>query len=326
MSLTAEQRAERSSGIGGSDAAPAVGVSRFKTPFQLYSEKRGEAPEIEAPDFLRWRSLIEPIVRQEYAERTGNVVRLPISTFRHPKHPHMLVHPDGVTDSRRYFEAKTARSARAPDGTTEWGEPGTDEVPDEYVIQCQHGMLVVAAQLDITIEVADLAVLIGLDDYRVYHIEPDRELQEMLVDEERAFWTRVQKGDAPPITTLDDIKVRYGRASLTGVSQASAEVAAAVHELAELKALMTRAKDEECECLEAKIKLAFGDNDTLVYGGKVLATWRAQKGQRRVDADGLRKKHPAIYEEFETVGDPFRRLLLKVKPQESNGHVSSTAK
>ena len=86
MGLTAEQLATRSTGLGGSDAAVACGVSRWKTPYQLYLEKRGEVPPIEQTEPMRWGHLLEPLVRQEYSERTGRVVRLPSDTLRHPEH------------------------------------------------------------------------------------------------------------------------------------------------------------------------------------------------------------------------------------------------
>jgi predicted phage-related endonuclease len=232
----------------------------------------------------------------------------------------MLVHPDGIVEGSRprLYEGKTARSARDRDGNVVWGEPGTDEIPEEYVLQVQHGMLVVAARFDITIEVADVAVLIGLDDYRQYEVPADRELQEMLVDEERDFWRRVQSGDAPPITTPNDVKLKYGRASVTGVVHANDEIAAAVAELAALKDRGARDKPR-IESLEAKIQLAFGDLDTLVHRGKVLATWRAQKGRKGFDDEALAKAHPTLnLNPFRTTGDPFRRLLIKVKPQETS--------
>lgn len=44
--LTAQQYIERQRGIGGSDAAVVVGLSPFKSAYQLYLEKRGEGASI----------------------------------------------------------------------------------------------------------------------------------------------------------------------------------------------------------------------------------------------------------------------------------------
>jgi putative phage-type endonuclease len=187
MSLSEEQLAERHTGIGGSDAAPALALSPYKTPLALFLEKR-ERPEPSASTLaaFRWGHLLEPVIRQEYATMTGRVVRLPEGTLRHPKHSFMLAHVDGVTDDQRIFEAKTARTA---DG---WGRSGSDEVPHHYLIQVQHYLAVTG------LEVADIAVLIGGNDFRVYEVPADLDLQEMIVDGEREFWKLVETNTAPP--------------------------------------------------------------------------------------------------------------------------------
>jgi len=182
----AQFHADRLTGLGGSDAAAALGVSPWKTALELYLEKRGELAPFEGNEATRWGMLLEPVVRQEYAERTGRIVRVPEGVLRAAgNRDFMLAHPDGITDDGRLYEGKTARS---PEG---WGEPGTDQVPQGYLLQVQHYMLVTA------MPVADIAVLIGGSDFRMYEIPADRELQEMIADGEHDFWMRVQKGEPP---------------------------------------------------------------------------------------------------------------------------------
>lgn len=176
--------AERLTGIGGSDAAVALGLSPYRTPLELYYEKRGELPPFEGNEATHWGTLLEPVVRDEYARRTGRQVTVP-PLLRHPEHPYVIAHADGLTNDGRAYEGKTARTA---DG---WGEPGTDQVPQAYLIQCQHVMLVTATP------VTDLAVLIGGSDFRTYEIPADRELQELILEREAKFWQRVQDGRAP---------------------------------------------------------------------------------------------------------------------------------
>lgn len=186
MSLTEQQIAERHSGIGGSDAAAALGLSPFKSALELFLDKRERRePSPVQLDQMRWGTLLEPVIRQEYAQRTGRVVRMPAGTLRHPKHAYVIAHVDGVTDDRRLFEAKTARTA---DG---WGTSGSDEVPEHYLLQVQHYMMVTL------LPVADVAVLIGGNDFRLYEIPADTGLQEMILDGEADFWQHVQAGTAP---------------------------------------------------------------------------------------------------------------------------------
>jgi putative phage-type endonuclease len=188
--LTATQLAERKRGLGGSDAAAALGLSPWVTPRELYEDKITDvtpldvAEPIEGP--LLWGSLLEPLIRQRYADQTGRVVRVP-DTIWSERFPWMLAHLDGVTDCGRGLECKTARSAEG------WGEPGTDEIPQQYLIQVQHCMIVTG------IEVFDVRVLIGGSEERMYEVPADRELQELIVEGEHAFWGHVARREPPPV-------------------------------------------------------------------------------------------------------------------------------
>jgi putative phage-type endonuclease len=187
MSLNPEQMARRSKGVGASDAAAAVGLNPYVTSVELWMEKRGELPPFEGNEPTKWGKLLEAVVRQEAAEQTGRVIRLPPETIEHPVHKFMLCHPDGVTDDGRLYEGKTARFA------DNWGEPGTDQVPEHYLIQCQHAMFVTG------LLVCDLAVLIGGQDFRLYELQANEGIQTALVAAEAEFWQHVEKGTRPEL-------------------------------------------------------------------------------------------------------------------------------
>lgn len=189
--LTKEQLEERRSGIGGSDAAVILGLNPYKDVYELYLDKRGEAPE-EDEDFLKesryWGSVLEDPVANRYAEETGYKVQKSNQLIRSKDNPFMIANIDRkvVGEDRRIgFEAKTA--AR-PDG---WGDSGSDEIPPYIMLQCQHYLAVTGY------DIWDLAVLIGNRDYRQYRITPIEDLIQQLVDAEQEFWDRVQTGIAP---------------------------------------------------------------------------------------------------------------------------------
>lgn len=297
MTLTPEQIEVRKTGIGGSEAAAACGISPWKTPLTLYLEKREEIPPFEGNEATRWGHLLEPVVRQEYANRTGRIVRMPSDTFRHPEHSFMLCHPDGVTDCRRLYEGKTARY------DYDWGPDGSDRVPEDYMLQVQHNMLVMG------LEVADIAVLIGGSDFRCYEIPADRELQEMLVEAEAELWDRIVRGDPPPAKNEADLRRMFPH-SRAGSVEADDEILEAVSRLKALKAEEKALKEQISET-ESAIKLHLGEYDTLTQAGKVLATWKSAKPRQALDTDGLRNAHPDIYAQFLKTGDPVRRFLLK---------------
>lgn len=187
MNAREEWLAERRTGIGGSDAAAVLGLSPYRSRLALYLDKRGELQE-EAPesDDMLWGRLLEPVVRQRYSDVTGRTVKMLSGLARHPRHPWMIGSLDGFVEGERViYEGKTARRS---DG---WGEPGTDQVPEHYALQVQHYLAVTGY------EAADIAVLIAGSSFRMYRIDADRELQDMLFEAEREFWEMVQRGEPP---------------------------------------------------------------------------------------------------------------------------------
>src|SRR5215469_14323159 len=86
---------ERRTGIGGSDAAAALGLSPWQTPYDLWEQKTGRAPPIEQTEPMLWGHLLEDIVRREYARRTGLEARPVAEMIRHPHRSWMFAHLDG---------------------------------------------------------------------------------------------------------------------------------------------------------------------------------------------------------------------------------------
>ena len=290
---------ERRTGIGGSDVAAILGLSKWRTPLQVWQEKRGELAGAPDNDAMRWGRYLEPVVRQAYADQMGVDVRMPPAMIRHPRHDWMIANVDGVTDEPRLFEAKTARTA---DG---WGEAGTDEIPQAYLLQVQHYMAVTA------IPVADVAVLIGGSDFRVYPIQADAELQDMLIDAEREFWRSVQAGEPPEPVSYADVIARYGHSSRTDRVMADAAALQAVQQLRELKVQEEHLK-LAIEEWRAVVMKALGECDTLVdSAGKTLCTWKAANAPMRFDAAALKAAHPDLHAQFLKAGEASRRFLLK---------------
>ena len=285
---------ERRKGLGGSDAAPVLGLSPWKTPYQVWLEKRGEAPEQEDNEPMFWGRTLEPVIRQRYADVTGRSVAIPKGILVHPKHKWMLANLDGIAGDR-VLEVKTARSAE------KWGEPGSDEIPEHYRPQVEHYMAVTG------LLVADVAVLIGGQDFRIYEVPADKELQELIIEQEAAFWEMVEKGTPPEVTNYADVKARFGKMSRAVTVEADRMTVAAVEKLRELKDL---AKQEEI--LKAHIMKHLGEADTLVDdAGNVLCTWKLSKPTKRLDTKALQAEMVEVYQKFLKEGDPSRRFLIK---------------
>jgi putative phage-type endonuclease len=287
----------RQDGIGASDAAAALGLSPWVSPLELYQQKVGEAPlEVEMSDPMRFGTLLEPVIREEYARRTGRPVIHGIPQMRSPQFPWMTANLDGRADDR-ILECKTARSDQG------WGEPGSDDVPQAYLLQVIHQMVVTKEQL------ADIAVLIGGSDFRIYTVPFRQDLADLVIEGERRFWEAVQRREPPDPTTLKEINLRW-RESQAKTVELPPNVAAAVQRLADLKAQI-KAEEQEAEQCEMQIKFALEGADTGTIDGVVAVTWKQTKPSHTLDVKALKAARPDVAAEFEVEKPGVRRFLLK---------------
>lgn len=186
----------RRQGIGGSDASSAVGLNPYKSAYELYLEKRGELKPEDLSDneAVHFGHVLEDIVAQEYSRRTGHQVRRRNAILQHSDHPFMLCNVDrlivGLENGPGVLECKTAGAFSSSEV---WGDPGTDEVPEPYLVQVQHMLSVTGYTW------SKLAVLIGGRDFRIYDIQRDDELIADLIDAETYFWECVQDGTPPAV-------------------------------------------------------------------------------------------------------------------------------
>ncbi len=290
---------ERRKGIGGSDAAAAVGLSKWMTPLQLFYDKLGQLQRDET-ESMRWGTLMEPVVRQEYANRTGRSVTVPNVIYQHPVHKFAIVNLDGIVDIGRIYEGKTSRTG---DG---WGEPGTDEVPGEYNLQVQHGMAITG------LPAADIAVLIGGSDFRIYCVEADLDLQQVLLEQEAEFWRMVETQTPPDSEVPADVRLRWRVSSGAKVTADEATVAATI-ELKQLKMAM-KAGEEREDVLKGILQAYMKDAAELqTQSGDALATWKNVKLNPRFDVESFKAEQPDLFAKYLRDPEPQRRLLLKVK-------------
>lgn len=272
-SLHYESRGEwldlRNRGVGGSEAGAVMGLNPYKTPLDVYLEKRGEVEPDDLSDnpAVQWGIKLEDLIAREYAERTGRKVRRVNRILQHPEHAYMLASLDrSVAGEDRILECKTAGAFM----TDQWGEPGTDEVPMTYLIQCMHYLAVDGAAI------CDLAVLIGGRDFRIYTIRRDEELIETLIKREGEFWRMVLDGTPPPPMTEADFDKLYPNGDTGESAQADVETASRCAALADIKAEL-RALADSKKALEMEIKKAMGDAAVLERDGATLATWKTQE-------------------------------------------------
>ena len=181
----------RTLGIGGSDAGIIAGCNPYRSIFELWQEKRGEIPvKEEESEVTYFGKILEDVVRKEFTQRTGLMVRKKNSILRSKEYPFMIADLDGVVSefdgTYSIFEAKTAIEFK----NTNWKN---GEVPGNYQLQLQHYMAVTGFQK------AYIAVLVGGNKFYWTEVYRDEQLIKMLISIESHFWHCVKTGEEPDI-------------------------------------------------------------------------------------------------------------------------------
>ncbi len=291
---------ERRKGIGGSDVAAIMGLSPWKTAYQVYQEKRKEVEDWSGNDLTDWGKRMEPAIRQWYSDKTGRDVRLPDKIMYHPQHPFMLASLDGFTDDGRVVEIKTARSGR------DWGEPETNQIPDYYAVQVHHYMTITGFQ------VADIPVSIAGGSPSLYIVEADKEISEMIIEACAKFWERVQSGNPPDPVTYADAVARFGSLKTEGAIVADDKEIHAIEGIKSVRAQIKELEEHE-EAWKARIIIALGEQaDTLIdSAGQTLVTYKLANGRKLFDSKSLEKEMPEVYQKYLKQSEPARRFLVK---------------
>ena len=101
----------RTLGIGGSDAGIIAGCNPYRSIFELWQEKRGEIPvREEESEVTHFGKVLEDVVRKEFIQRTGLMVRKTNSILRSKEYPFMIAD----VDKHRLQAGKTPFHFRVP--------------------------------------------------------------------------------------------------------------------------------------------------------------------------------------------------------------------
>ena len=61
----------RRTGIGGSDCAAALGMSKWQSQLGLWLDKMGQGKPVEESEAMYWGKVMEPVLLAEFSKRTG---------------------------------------------------------------------------------------------------------------------------------------------------------------------------------------------------------------------------------------------------------------
>jgi len=299
-------------GLGGSDIAAVLGLSKWTSPMDVWASKRGLSEELSETNAMRRGRLLESAIATWYQEETGYEVldgeEMPIVG---PK-PFMLASPDRYVSSkgRRFgLEIKTARSA---DG---WGDSLSPGVPVYYATQAAWYMACT------NIDRWDFAVLFLVnDEFRRYTLLRDKKTEKKLVKTCGDWWKKhVIEGAPPPIdgSSAAD-KFLQDKFNKPGEEYRSANIEEEelIFDLHDLQTEIKAMKEKEA-LLKNQMKELIGENAGL-HGVFGTCSWKMNKGRSSLDSKGLRKAHPEIVKEFTKTSDPARVFRMNIQHKRGN--------
>lgn len=290
----------RRSCITGTDIGAIAGLNRWKTPIDVFCEKLGLVDEPEESPAMRIGTLLEDKVAQIYAARFG-VELEPGGFSRHPEREWQGGTPDRLL--KGYDRGLEIKVVTSPHAMNDWGDEGTDVVPECYHAQADWYMSLhersewdVAALFLPAIEPRRLlaAVIEGdwdvlADAVRVYHLTRNHDLEDALIQLGGSFWRDHILTEIPP--ALDGAE-GWNRYLLAKFPRNNGRIEIAPPEVDEMIAdylnLKTRIDELETQLERVKIglKAKIADLDGFEgVNGKVL--YRLTKDSESTDWEAL---------------------------------------
>lgn len=266
---TPEWFAARREGITATDLPKILGLSPYGNALSVWMDKRGELDD-EAGEAARWGQILEEPVAREWALRV-DVECVRVGVMQHSTDTWMRASLDrivtGCLDHEEScgLEVKT-RSAFV---SGRW----SDDVPDDVLAQTQWQLMVTG------LPHMHVACLLGGQRLVDYQVDPDEDLQALLLDEATRVWQHVQDGTPPHVdpdallaNLLDQLyKHRQGTRKVDpeqAQSWLDRYAAAGVGE--------KRAKENRQVARAALIEL-LGDGEVALIGDQVAYTYNANK-------------------------------------------------
>lgn len=290
----------RKLGLGGSDMAAVLGLSPWRSPIDVWLDKTSDTVEEKESEPMYWGTILEDIVAQEFAKRTGYKVRNNNFTLQSEQYPYLLANIDReIVGLDAGLECKTANAFKA----NEWDG---DNVPDAYYIQCQHYMAVTGKSS------WWIACLVGGNTFYYKEIKRNEEVIAAIVDTGAAFWELVKNKTMPaPDDTKqceNALKKLYQKSNGQSV-ELPANYGNMIIDYLEIKNQLSELETKK-RGIENVMKDFLKDNERATYGEHYVS-WKSTKPRETFDAKAFKNDYPELHKQYIEVGEPSRRMDIK---------------
>lgn len=280
----------RNKGLGGSDIGTMLGLNKYKSKYQLWLEKTGQAkaPDISDKIAIQVGNELEELVAKIFTQETGLKVQRDNKTHYHKEYPFLLANIDRkIIGEKALLECKTTSVYMAK----EWEG---DKVPAPYLMQVQHYLNV------LDYDRAYIAVIIGNHDFVYKEIEKDPELIDLYQEQAVKFWTEnVMQMIEPEVDgsystkqALESVAYEPGKAEpLQPAQREIAEYILSMKQDIKLQQDLQKQSENILKDYMAKNEL------TELTSESMAITWKTVK-RKTIDFKRLKTERPDIYEEY----------------------------
>ena len=297
----------RNKGIGGSEIAAILGLDSYRSPLDVWREKKGLDESFQGNQHTVRGQRFEPIVAdylQDWLDENYEGAFVvspseahkevnPSGAYRIDSEKDTLIHPTithFVGSPDRYVTMSDGELAGAELKTTLGNVRSYEDVCEKHIswlLQAQYYMMLTGRKRWF------LAWICAPFDFYCVELSHNQEMENYIISQINSFWeNHVIANNPPDPANYSDVLKAY-RPPKGGELQATYET---IELLNEYRELSDSEKQIQARKLELKNMLSciFGDFDVLSAGETYLATFKEQK-TNRVDTDLLKSEYPEIY-------------------------------
>ncbi len=183
MPITEKQRESRKAYLGSSDVAAILGLDPWRNAYDVWLDKTGKVDDKKENEAMQAGTMFEEGVLHWAERELGAIITEENgeAIFRSAIGFPIGSHIDGLVKSNgEPVEAKTAGLFGPL--VEDWGEEGTDQLPDRIIIQDHVHMLCTEK------EICHTPVFLGGKGFLMFRVNLDIEIMDIIRDKSMDFW------------------------------------------------------------------------------------------------------------------------------------------